>query len=290
MKKRFWAAVSSLAILSCTTLAAADVIDPLDNGSAPPGLFALVTYFGQDNIPEVTDQDGNEYDFGLKASSMVIRPVYFIGQVADKFTYGLNAIIPTVHLSLDSDNAFGAPSSNEFGLGDIGISPFIFLYENFDSQLFLSFWEFAFLPTGDYDKNNAVNIGRDTFWFQHQLAFGWYPGKIGIDANLNYFQYTESDELNYEESDAVELETVVHYALTDNFRVGLNAAYWIGVEDAKDNGVTIPDSEPMSFKLGLNLYYMMSESFSVGFRWMHTVDSENSTMGDSAYIKLAYVF
>lgn len=290
MKKSSLAACLSLAILSFAAIAAADVIDPLDNAAAPPGLFALVTYTGHTSVPDVTDQDGNEYDFGLEASSLVIRPVYFIGQIADKFTYGVNAIIPAVHLSLDSDNAFGAPSSNEFGLGDIGISPFIFLYENQESQFFISFWEYIFVPTGDYDEDNAVNIGRDAYWFQHQLAFGWYPGRFGIDANINYFQFTESDELKYEEADALELETVVHYALTEKFRVGMNAAYWIGVEDAEFNGTTILDSKPMNFKLGLNLSYALNENLSVGFRWMHDVDSENSTMGDSAYIKLAYVF
>jgi hypothetical protein len=276
--------------LSFTTIAVADVIDPLDNGSAPPGLFALVGYLGHSHIPAVTDQDGNEFDFGLEASSLVIRPVYFMGRIADKYTYGLNAIIPIVHLSLDSNNAFGAPSSNEFGLGDIGISPFIFLYENQESQIFLSFWEFIFAPTGDFDEDSAVNIGRDAWWFQHQLAFGWYPNQFGIDANINYFQFTESDKLNFHESDALELETVVHYALTDKFRVGINAAYWIGLEDAKDNGTTIPVSKPMNLKLGLNLSYALNENLSVGFRWMHDIDSENSTMGDSAYIKLAYVF
>ncbi len=290
MKRSVLTACLSLAILSFTTLTIADVIDPLDNGAAPPGLFALVTYTGHTSVPDVTDQDGNELKFGLEASSLVIRPVYFIGQVNEKFTYGVNAIIPIVHLSLDSDNAFGAPSSNEFGLADIGISPFIFLYENQEKQIFLSFWEFAFAPTGDYDIDNAVNIGRDAWWFQHQLAFGWYPNQFGIDANINYFQFTESDELNYDEPDALEFETVVHYGVTDKFRVGINAAYWLGIDDAKDNGTTIPDSKPKNLKLGLNLMYTLSENFSVNFRWMHDVDSENSTMGDSAYIKLGYVF
>ena len=290
MKRRFLAACLALPIVSFATLGVADVLDPLDNGAAPPGLFALVTYFGHTHIPDVTDQDGNEFDFGIEASSMVIRPVYFIGQIKDKFTYGINAIIPVVNLSLDSNNAFGAPSSNEFGLGDIGISPFIFLYENQKSQIFLSFWEFVFAPTGSYDKDDAVNIGRDAWWFQHQLAFGWYPNRFGLDANINYFQFTESDDLNYDEPDALEFEAVVHYALTDKFRVGINAAYWLGVDDEEENGTTIPDSKPKNFKLGLNLMYTLSENFAVNFRWMHDIDSENSTMGDSAYIKLGYVF
>lgn len=283
MKKSVLAICVSLAILSFATFGSADVIDPYDNISAPPGTFALVTYTGHAHFPDIADNNGHESDFGLEASSLVLRPVYFAGKIADKLSYGINAIIPIVHVSLDSAN-------NEFGLGDIAISPFIYLYENPESQFYISFWEFIFMPVGDYSQNNAVNIGRDAWWFQHQLAFGWYPSKFGIDFNINYFQFTESDELKYDESDAFEIETVVHYGITDKFRVGINAAYWIGVEDAEVDGVTLPDSEPMNFKIGLNLSYALSENFSAGIRWMHDVDSENYPSGDSAYIKLAYVF
>lgn len=290
MKKSVLAICVSLAILSFATFGLADVIDPYDNISAPPGTFVLVTYFMQVHYPDFADNNGDDFDFGLDQSVMLLRPVYFAGKIADKLSYGVNAIIPIAHLSLDSDNEFGLPSVNEFGLGDIGIAPFVYLYENQDSQLYVSFWEFIFMPTGNYSNNNAVNIGRDTWWFQHQLAFGWYPSKFGMDFNINYFQYTESDERKYDEQDAVELETVVHYGVTDKFRVGLNASYWIGVEDEEYDGVATPDSEPMVFKLGLNLAYTLSDTFTVGFRWMHDVDAEYYPTGDWAYVKLAYVF
>jgi len=291
MKKKSLLAICSVwVMLFFATVGSADVIDPMDNISAPPGTFVLVSYFNQLHYPDITDKDGNESNFGLDLSLLVLRPVYFIGKIADTLSYGVNAIIPVGHLSFDSDNVFGAPSVNEFGIGDIGISPFIYLYENPDTQLYISFWEFIFMPTGDYSMNNFVNIGRDTWWFQHQIAFGWYPGKFGVDFNINYFQYTESDELNYDEPDALEFESVVHYAVTDKFRIGVNAAYWIGVDEAEIDGVTLPDTEPMSFKLGLNLTYALSENFIAGIRWMHDVDAENAPMGEWAYIKLAYVF
>lgn len=290
MKKSVLSACLSLAITSLATVATADVIDPLDNSAAPPGTFVLVSYLGHAHYPDIADRNGDTADFGLEASSLVVRPVYFIGRIADKFSYGVNAIIPGVHLSLGGDNVFGAPASNEVGLGDIGISPFIYLYENPDAQVFVSFWEFVFMPTGDYHEENAVNIGRDAWWFQHQLAFGWYPGKFGVDFNINYFQFTESDELNYDDADAVEFETVLHYGLTEKLRAGVNGAYWMGVEDAKIDGETMPDSEPMNFKLGLNLSYTLNEQSTVGIRWMHDIDSENYTEGDWVYIKLSYAF
>lgn len=286
MKKRLLTIFVALAVLSFSAIGSADVIDPYDNISAPPGTTVLVTYFGQIHWPDFADNKGHESDLGMDQSYMVLRPVYFAGKIADKLSYGVNAIIPVAHLSLNG--ILG--DYNEFGIGDIGISPFIYLYENPDSQIYLSFWEFIYAPTGDYDNKNALNIGRDAWWFQHQLAFGWYPGKFGMDFNINYFQYTESDEREYDEQDAIELETVVHYGITDKFRAGVNASYWIGVEDEEYSGIATPDSEPMIFKLGLNLAYTLSETFTVGFRWMHDVDAEYYPTGDWAYVKLTYVF
>ncbi len=283
MKRRFFLAFVALVVFCFAASASADVIDPYDAISAPPGTFGLFSYFGQLHLPDIADNEGNESELGYDQSYVALRPVYFMGQIADRLSYGFNAYIPVAHVSLDSAN-------NEFGLGDIAVSPFIYLYENHNSKLYLSFWEFIFLPTGDFDENNAVNLGRDAWWFQHQIAIGWYPNKFGIDFNINYFQFTESDKLKYDEPDAIELETVVHYGITDAFRVGINAAYWIGIDDAAYGDTTLPDTEPMNVKLGLNLSYTLSEKLTAGIRWMHDVDSENYASGDWIYLRLAYIF
>ena len=283
MKRNFILLFAALVFLLFTEFASADVIDPYDSMSAPPGTVALYSYFGQIHYPDIADNSGNKSHFGYDQSYMLLRPVYFMGQIADSLSYGFNAILPVAQVRLDGAN-------NEFGLGDIGISPFIYLYENPNSKLYLSFWEFIFIPTGDYDKNNAVNLGRDAWWFQHQLAFGWYPNQFGTDFNINYFQFTQSNKLKYDEPDALEFETVVHYGITDKFRAGVNAAYWIGMDDAAYDGIRVNDTKPMNVKLGLNLSYSLSEKFTTGIRWMHDIDSENYPSGDWVYVRLAYIF
>lgn len=290
MKRNLWMVFVTLAVLSFSAVGFADVLDPLDNMPAPPGTFVFLTYTGQAHFPDYADNNGDDYKLGIDQSFLLLRPLYVIGKIADKMTYGVNAVIPITHLSLDSGNEIGAPSVSEFGLGDIVLSPFIFLYENPDSQFYISFWEFMSLPTGDYSMNNAINIGRDAWFFEHQIALGWYPGKFGLDVCMNYWQYLESDKLKYKEPDAIELETVVSYGITDKFRVGVQAAYWIGLDDAEYDGVKAPDTKPKNFKLGLNLSYALKENFIAGIRWMHDVDSENYVKGDWTYLRLTYIF
>jgi len=290
MKRSLWMVFVTLAVLSFSAVGFGDVLDPLDNMSAPPGTFVFLTYAGQAHFPDYADNNGDDLKFGYDQSFLLLRPLYVIGKIADKMTYGVNAVIPIAHLCLDSDNELGASSVSEFGLGDIVLSPFIFLYENPDSQFYISFWEFVSLPTGDYSMKNAVNIGRDTWFFEHQIAFGWYPGKFGLDVCINYWQYLESDKAKYDEPDALEVEAVVSYGVTDKFRVGVQAAYWVGLDDATYDDVKAPDTEPRNFKLGLNLSYALKENFIAGIRWMHDVDSENYVNGDWAYLRLTYIF
>jgi hypothetical protein len=283
MKRSFLVIHIALVVLYFAAIASADVIDPYDGMSAPPGTLALFSYFGQTHYPDIAGNSGDKYHIGYDQSYMLIRPVYFIGKIADKLSYGFNAILPVAHISVDV-------ADNEFGMGDIGISPFIYLYENPNSKIYLSFWEFIFMPTGKYDENNIFNLGRNAWWFQHQLAFGWYPNQFGMDLNVNYFQFTNSDKLKYDEPDAFELETVVHYGITDKLRVGVNAAYWVGTEDAVIDGMDITDTKPLNVKLGLNLSYAFSDKITGGIRWMHDVDSINYPSGDWVYVRLAYIF
>lgn len=184
-----------------------------------------------------------------------------------------------------------ANEESHSGLGDIIFGPFIFLYENQKANVYLSFWEFVQAPTGQYDRNTPdTNIGYDAWWFEHELAFGWYPGKFGIDANLNYWQRLESRKLNIDYPDALEFETVVHYGITKKFRVGINFAGWWDLDDLEIDNVTIPDSKGTNYKLGLNLGYNLSKHIILNLRTMFDVKSDNYTKGWWTYLRVLYLF
>ena len=139
MKKLILALFVLIAFAGLTAPASADVLDPLDNSSAPVGTTVLVSYFGYSHLPDYEDQDGNVFDIGTNVSYAAFRPVYFAGKVFGK-TWGVNGVIPFQHVSIDN-------AESQSGVGDLVVGPFIFLYENFETQTFLSFWEFAYTPT-----------------------------------------------------------------------------------------------------------------------------------------------
>ncbi|SDU40993.1 transporter [Desulfobacula phenolica] len=275
MKKRLTCLCSILFFMVISTICQADVLDPLDNSSAPVGTKVLINYFGYQHLPEYETEDGTTVDIGVDVAYAAFRPVYFAGKVWGK-TWGVNAVVPFLDIATD-----GADTAT--GVGDLVVGPFIFLYENFEDQLFLSFWEFAYTPTGSDDVSN------DSWWFQHQVAFGWYPGPYSLDVCLNYWQKDE-DAAGADVSDAIELEAAVAYAVTEKFRVGVQAAWWKDFDDIESEGVSLDGTQGENLKLGFNLGYALQENLMVNLRYMHDVESEAFTKGSWTYLRLVYIF
>lgn len=261
--------------MAISTICRADVLDPLDNSSAPVGTKVLATYFGYQHLPEYETKDGTTVDIGVDVAYAAFRPVYFAGKVLGK-TWGLNGVVPLLDIATDGED-------NATGIGDIVVGPFIFLYENFEDQLFLSFWEFAYIPTGSSEVSN------DSWWFQHQLAMGWYPGPYSLDVCLNYWQKDE-DAGGADLSDALEIEAVLAYAVTEKFRIGVQAAWWKDFDNIEIGGVSQDDTQGENLKLGFNLSYMLQENLMVNLRYMHDVESDAFTKGSWTYLRLVATF
>lgn len=275
MRKQVRILLCTVLFLSISSMAQADVLDPLDNASAPVGTKVLASYFGYQHMPEYEDQNGNTVDIGVNVAYAAFRPVYFAGKVFGK-TWGVNGVIPFVHVGTDG-------ADNADGVGDLVVGPFLFLYENPDDQFFLSFWEFAYTPTGHSDVSN------ESWWFQHQLALGWYPGPWSLDVCLNYWQKDE-DSAGNDLSDAFEAEAVLGYAITDKLRFGVQTAWWKDFDDIESGGVNLDGTQGENLKLGFNLGYMLQENLMINLRYMHDVESDAFTKGSWTYLRFVYIW
>jgi hypothetical protein len=284
MKRMFFVLFALALFLVAAPGAKADVLDIFDNAAAPPGTFVLLGYFGFQHYPEV-DVDGTTVNIPkLNISYAALRPIYYFPKkLFGKMTWGCNLILPFSHVSQDGE-------INSTGLGDITVGPFIYLYENCHSNVYLSFWEFIYTPTGKYDENRVLNNGSDSWWFEHQIAFGWYPGKIGVDSNFNYWMKQESDKLDIDYQDAVEFEGALHYGLTEKFRLAVHWDFWWDLDNLEIGGQEVSNTKEKIYRVGGSLAYYATEKISFNFRYMYDVEAENALKGHWAYFRVAYAF
>lgn len=272
-----------VAALFLCPVAKADVLDPFDNMSAPPGTFGLGVYLSYQNLPDY-ETGGDTFDIGVDAWAMLLRPIWFGPKIAGKMSWGLNAVIPVASVSAND-------LDSQSGLGDIAISPFIFLYENEKSGLYISFWEFIYMPTGEYDQNNPdTSPGLDTWQFQHQLAVGWYPAPWGVDFTFNYWNRLESDKLNMDYQDFIETDIMLHYTFGGGLTLGVMGSFKWDTAELKADGEDIPDTKGHRYAAGLSVMYPITETIIMSGRWVHDLEVDNHTKGDWMYLRVLFLF
>ncbi len=263
--------------------ARAILVDPYDNILAPDGFYGLA-YFNYYTADEFTGPNGNKAaSIDLTATVGILRPLaYFhLGPVPMAF----QMIVPFGRV--EEDKIFKEDSS---GLGDIVFGPGVFLYANEDSATYLSYWFYVFSPTGEWDKNQAINLGQNHWYFEHQLAFHQMLGKLVFDANLNYYHHTEEPDNDFKLPPRFEAEASLAYQLTDQLILGVNGGGYWDLDEAELDGSSVSDTKAKRVQFGPLLGYQFTERFGANLRWTRDVSAANDTKGDDVWLRVAYAF
>jgi hypothetical protein len=279
-----------LSVLGLTAQVDAVQLDFQDNVASPPGFYGYL-YYNNYTADRLTDHTGKKVsDLDLSCNVGTLKPAYYF-KVWDR-TFAINASIPFGTVS--SRNSLGEKERSS-GLGDITISPGIFLYENNEAGTFLSFWEYVSVPTGNWSEARALrggpNLGFHYWYLEHQLSFAQllWKGKVSYDMNINYFQRFKEPRLDIRAGDSFEVEGILGYGITDKWRAGVYADFWTDVRDTKVNGEKISDSKRKFFGIGPSVSYG-AEKWAVHFRFVPDVMSENGPKGYQTWLRFLYSF
>lgn len=260
--------------------AGAVLIDPYDNFLAADGFYALAygNYYRADRltVPGVDD-------FDLRAKVAVLRGVGYYR--AGKVPLAFQVIIPFGEV--EERRLFNEKSS---GLGDIAFGPGVFLYADQDNHTYLSYWFYAFAPTGEWNPDQAINLGQNHWYFQHQVAFSKMIQRVVYDMNLNYYHHTRETDLNLSTPDRFEVEASLAYQVNESFILGVNGGGYWDLDEARIGGISIDDTRARRLMLGPTAAYNFTEKFGINLRWTRDVSSRNDTKGDDVWLRAVYAF
>ncbi|GAB6062289.1 SphA family protein [Deferrisoma palaeochoriense] len=283
MRRSITALGTLLALFLWAAPGGAVLIDPYDNIIAPDGYYGLV-YLNYYHADELAGPDGDKAaDIDLTATVAVVRPLaYFhVGPVAAAF----QVIVPFGKVEesdlLDEDSS---------GLGDIIFGPGIFLYTNETTNTYVSYWFYAFAPTGEWDKDQTINLGQNHWYFEHQLAFNQLLGKWVFDMNLNYYHHTEEPDNDWKAPPRFELELSLAYQLTDKLVLGVNGGGYWDLDNGEADGTEVDDTKAKRVQFGPTLGYQVTERFGANLRWTHDLSAANDTKGDDVWLRFSYAF
>lgn len=204
-----------------------------------PG-FYYSNYVNYYHANRINDGNGDNVVPGLKLDAVVDynQFAYVTPFELGDFKLAVGAVVPFVTVRQEA----GGMTSRETGLGDILIQPLIIGWEkgNFHVALANGFY----LPTGKYDPEATINIGRNTWAYQPQLSLGYVDlegweatatfsyitSSKNRDANISLLNPTGAD---YRSGDELGVDVAVGYNFTPQFEVGLTGYYYKQLSDDK---------------------------------------------------------
>jgi hypothetical protein len=129
-------------------------------------------------------------------------------------------------------------SGSRFGAGDLELAPL--LRWSRESQQVI-FAPTIVLPTGQYDKNRAVNAGAGNYYtFRPTLQFGHIGDKWDFGARAALSINTKNKDTGYRSGNVLNLDYALMHSLSDQFRAGVNG--YAVVQTTRDRSDSVPDA------------------------------------------------
>lgn len=270
----------------------------------PGAGFYYSNYVNYYHANRLNDGDGNNLVPGFTVDAWVDynQFVYVPPLELGDFKLGVGAVIPFAHLR---QNAGGAISSSQ-GLADIILQPLIVGWQK--DYFHVVMVQGVIAPTGAYDRNSDVNVGRNTWQYQPQLSLGYIdPQGFEATATVSYISSTANKDpmvffanptgSNYRTGNEVAVDFALGYNFTKEFELGLTGYYYKQV--SRD---TLSDAAANAdLQQNFNGFKGSVAALGIGARYLtqygefyaqvnREFEAKNRTQGTSAWLRWSVAF
>lgn len=251
----------------------------------PPGQYALTysTFYTGDRL---NDDDGNRLPvaFSLDAVAQIGRLINVSNRKVLGATWAQQVLVPVVGLQA---RAAGS-RSNQSGLGDIIVNPFILGWARGNVHLVAGMD--TFIPTGRFSARRLANIGRNYWTFQPIVAVTYLPKGDGVEGTvkLMYDFNTRNKATNYRTGESVHTDYSAGYNVGP-LMIGLSGYYSKQVSDDRQNGAKVGPhgNRDELFAVGPAVRYVLGGVPITG-EWQHEFSSTNRPQAERFWIKAAF--
>jgi hypothetical protein len=219
--------------------------------------------------------------------------------------YAACAAIPFVRMDIDVSGALTGPrgrsvtrqtSDRAEGLGDIYLAPFMLGWKKGDLKYDARLGFYA--PTGEYDKNDLANVGKNYWTLEPAVSLSYLGSKNGIEvttfAGVDF--NSENQDTDYQTGEQVHLDMTVaqHLPLGKAIAgVGANGFYYQQVTGDSSDTSRLGDFKARTAGVGPVLSYATKVSghdLVLEVKWLPELDVEHRLEGDYVWVKAAVIF
>ncbi len=211
-------------------------------------------------------------------------PVLFGGK------WGIDVIVPLVSI----ESRPQPPLSNEDGLGDILVGPFLqwdpIMGKN--GPIFMHRVELQTIwPTGSNDEDKALNAGSNFFSFDPYWAGTLFiTPKWTADVRLHYLWNAENNDTDTKAGQAVHANFATSYELIEKkLRLGVNGYFFEQVTGSNQGDVEIPDDEHV-FAIGPGALWSFCQNSHLFLNLYFESDAKYRPEGERLVLRFVHHF
>lgn len=270
-------------------------VNTLGDGYMPqPGTLELRNYTVFHWSHTEAGNSGNETVPGFKNTGAInaMRFLYTFEKPIGPFHYTLGAAAPIIEYN-DVDTS--SSSNHTTNLQDFDLQNYL-SYHTRNKKLFLYFGLDVYAPTGNYNKNDVVNIGKNYWSFDPSINITYHmTDKLTLDL-ASYAEFnTKNTQTNYQSGHSIDTDYAVSYRpfadrskndFLQHLGFGVNGYFLQQFTDDKINNETVePDgNRARAFAIGPQVIYH-TEFGAFAVKWQHDMVVQNRAASDAVWFQ-----
>jgi len=254
----------------------------------PPGVYGMV-YAGRYSADQVRGNSGQVVTpptFKVTASAVVPRIVWVTPQTVAGASLAVHAILPIVDLDVD---VMPGLRQGKTGIGDMIFGPALGWHHSPQLHTLLALDVFA--PTGEFNKNDLANIGRN-YWALQPIAGISYidPRGLNADAKVMWLYNLKNKDTNYRSGQEFIVDYAVGWGFGNGWTLGVGGYVYQQLNDDKLNGATVPDNKARAFAIGPSIKFDSGKGWFVTAKYTPESSVRNRADGAAFWLKAVFPF
>lgn len=224
----------------------------------------------------------------LTQDTGILRAIHFMD--VGGFTIDPQFLLPFGHLE---GKQAGADLGTGNGLGDLILASTVWLVNNPASRTYFGVTPMITLPTGDYDKNDALNLGenRHKYTLQMGLSQG-LTDKLTVDAAFDGTHFGDNDHYAgnsmLEQRSLYQGQVILRYDILPNLDVRTSYSRQFGGEQFVDG---VSQGRPGESKYSVGAAYMLPSKTQLILGWGRDTSIDNGFKTQNQLsLRIAQVF
>lgn len=267
---------------------------PPDSGLAVSGSVYVQTGGAETAVLQGVVDLGLELDIALG----IVGATYTFEAPWIGGTYTIGAAVPFGYANLEAetvgpDEMTRDASADSFNISDIALTP---LQLNWSCGNFsFRFGETIIAPTGTYDVDKAVNLGRNYWGFDTTAAATYFNPGIGTEISIatGILANTRNVATNYRTGAEFHMDFSASQFLMESFAVGVRGYVYRQMTGDSGSGAVLGGFKGEAVGIGPGFVWLpgiAEGKLAILGKWMRDVHSENRFDSDYATLTIAWTF